>query len=250
MKPRSTGHGSVDVVGRRQKLEKPPAPKGPRLVIAALVVVALAIALALALAWRHYRDATLRWAAVSGIAAVGALLLAIVAGVVALAAYMQALQRPYLVVRAYQRNSAGTPVLMEPLITSRWPHDGSASSANSERLMPLLLSLAVSNSGKASARNIRLRLSLFGLVWYPSTTLSDGWQIREQGSESTTGISKLVWEGGANYSIHGDGDTRIFHLDLTDLHLDRSDPHTPRVFVQVVADGFREKDFRFPVEVN
>jgi len=243
-----------EVVGRPRSLEKPRRPRGPKVVVLALVAVLALTIVAVVITWSRLSDLSLQWAAVSAIATLGTLLLAVIAGTVAAIAYSQSVRRPYLVAEVYSRQTDGLrvkePALNLALASQTTAPTGHALPAGARMLISKDVSIVLTNTGSASARNIRLRLGLWGILWFPEAPFPDGWAKRSTDPSPFGATTQLVWEGGADYSIHADGDTRIWDFRLGAAYLNPNDPNSPTLTLQVVADSCPERMMKVAIVVG
>jgi hypothetical protein len=101
--------------------------------------------------------------------------------------------------------------------------------------------VTITNSSKYSARNPGVRIELDGLGG-----ISDqpGWAV--VGSANQIGITRLQWDGGADYIIHGQWSRILPSLNVQGMFAFKDDP---ALIVDIAADGFGPKRTRMPVRI-
>lgn len=203
-------------------------------VYAGLLILVIAAIGGASIAWLSSSSSD-RVAVIGNFLALGTLLLALVAGIVALAAYTAATGLPDLKVQFI------TP--RGEINWARFVPDADASAVGNTAVV-----IAVKNVSSYAARVpavivefqgavIRERQSVIRQPWTPIK----GYLSQE--------IASVQWDGGPNYSIHGDSTRYLPELDLHGLRpLGGDTDFSVRILVRLLADGYTRDPGIVPVE--
>jgi hypothetical protein len=205
----------------------------PMLAVYGLLLTLIAVVVAVtALNWLNSSSSD-RLAVIGNLLSLGTLLLALVAGIVALAAYSAATGLPNLKLRIMQPMGLGNRMRFVP---------GADGSAQENTAVTVL----VRNTSSYAARSPAI--SVFfegGMIEADQMARSREWvQI---GHPSSGAIIAFQWDGGPNYSIHGNSLRYLPELNLQGLH-----PLAPgaevTITISVFADGYSRPAIILPVE--
>ena len=205
----------------------------PMLAVYGMLLVLVAVVVAVtALNWLSSGKSD-RLAVIGNLLSLGTLLLALVAGIVALAAYSAATGLPNLKLRVVQPKGLGNKITFVP---------GPAGSAQGNTAVTVI----VRNTSSYAARSPAV--SVFfegGMIEANQLTQSREWV--HIGHPSSGAIIALQWDGGPNYSIHGNSLRYLPELNLQGFH-----PLAPgiqmKITVSVFADGYSRPEIILPVE--
>jgi len=170
----------------------------------------------------------------------GTLLLALVAGIVALAAYSAATGLPNLKLQLrLPFTSINEVIFAYPAVLP--PESPEVTSANGT------LSLVVKNTSRYAARTPAVSVEFRGAAIPPNKyAASAGWTpiARDVGSY----IIALQWDGGPNYSIHGNSSRYLPELNLEGIYRSPSRrDKLPEIVFRLLADGYNRPDVVLPM---
>lgn len=206
-------------------------------VYAGLLILIAAVIGAAALSWLTSGSGD-RLAVIGNLLSLGTLLLALVAGIVALAAYSAATGLPNL--KLQFSLPFGSP--NEVSFVSREP-----GSPVTPRGNEYTARIRVGNRNRYAARSPAVVIEFRGAgIESGMYTASQDWTPTAR--RSTTGdIIALQWDGGPNYSIHGNSIRVLPDLNLQGLHpFDLNKP--PEMIIRLLADGYDRPSIRLPIQ--
>jgi len=168
------------------------------------------------------------------------LLLAVVAAVVALMAYAVSTGLPDLKVQIQFEFS----YLNRPVFRAEIDENGDLRAA---RFKQTICTIMVRNDSSYSARSPAIIVRLRGMAFNGEIERLQerGWVITN--FANTQGVTEVQWDGGANYSIHGNSVRKLPLLDLANLHKVASWPD-PQITVELLSDGGYRKETAFYVD--
>jgi hypothetical protein len=186
-------------------------------------------------------DASLHWlssgssdrlAVIGNLLSFGTLLLALVAGIVALAAYSAATGLPNLKLQFRQpRGRVNVPGFIPNGEGQAWENT--------------TVVLTVENSSKYAARVPAVRVEfLNGVIPEKLYTHSREWTPIT--GNFSPDIMAVQWDGGPNYSIHGNSIRYLPDLDLQGLCSRYGGPI--EIIIRLLADGYSRSEITLPVE--
>jgi len=181
-----------------------------------------------------------RLAVIANLLSLGTLLLALVAGIVALAAYSAATGLPDLKLQFKLPMGLVNRVRFIP---------GRGGEAHENTTV----TLAVRNDSSYAARSPAVVVEFQDGVILPGlrapASASAGWtRIEDPYAEGPYGKNILAfqWDGGPDYSIHGDSTRYLPGLSLQGL---RPIPERPlKIVIRLLADGYSRREIILPVE--
>jgi hypothetical protein len=179
-----------------------------------------------------------RLAEVGDIIAGSTLILAIVAAVVALLAYGASIGLPDLRIQVDFPFSD----LNKPSFSSALQENGGVQAENFKQLR---CTVRVRNDSNYSAKNPAIAIRLHNMAFLPDGGQANirDWVVIQ--FISTHGVTVVQWDGGSNYSIHGNSVRTLPDLSLDKLHT-IPNPN-PYMDIDILADGY-SKRVRIPVE--
>ena len=195
-----------------------------------LILIAAAIGGA-SLAWLTSRSDD-RLAVISNFLSFGTLLLALVAGIVALAAYAAATGLPDLKLRFIPQQGTFN--------RARFTQDESGGVPEDTAVI-----LAVRNYSTYAARSPAVVVEFEnGIIPVRKYTGSNEWTpVNDPRSKY---ILALQWDGGPNYSIHGNSIRYLPELHLGGLCGIRGG--SAKIVIRLLADGYSRREITLPVE--
>lgn len=180
-----------------------------------------------------------RLAEIADVMSGATLLLTVVAALVALFAYAVATGLPELKVRVgFEFSNPNSP--------SFTGHLAENGDIRADEFKQLMMTVSISNEGNYSARNPAVNIRLRGMAFLgePKHIQQGGWAVI--GFVTTQGITEIQWDGGGDYSIHGQSVRKLPTVWLSKLRKVARWP-APCIEVRLLADGYR-KDVRIPVD--
>jgi hypothetical protein len=175
-----------------------------------------------------------RLAKVSDIITLGTLVLALVAGIVAVLAYAAATGQPKLQVRIKFTDQPFNEIFLEWHELER---DGKSHMYVSTEDSKIIAYIWIRNLKGYSARNPAIRVRLRSMARDKGAArASPGWEAIE--FETSGDILDMQWDGGTQYSIHGDSIRRLPDLSLTGLYYNLIQSK-PVILFELLAEGYR-----------
>ena len=184
-----------------------------------------------------------RLAVISNFLSFGTLLLALVAGIVALAAYSAATGLPNLWVQVNMPD--------QPLPNNiRFVYQEGESQIHNA-----LASIIVENTSTYAARTPAVIIGLRGAMIPPFVDpqtgvvqVSEGWVVTTFTDERN--ITEYQWDGGPNYSIHGNSLRHLPRLNLSGMYPDPDPAVQPEMVIKLLADGYSRTKITLPIEFS
>jgi hypothetical protein len=202
----------------------------PMLAVYAVLLILIAAAIGGAsLTWLTSRSDD-RLAVISNFLSFGTLLLALVAGVVALAAYSAATGRPNLRVALIFPDAANEARFVIP-------NEGDPPSGD------IIVGVGVKNTSAYAARTPTVLITFYdAAIKKDMYVQEDDWAATAEKGD----IWVLQWDGGPNYTIHGDSFRIIENINLKGLFA-YSDAQ-PKIGIRLLADGYSRPEIKLPIE--
>jgi hypothetical protein len=175
-----------------------------------------------------------RLAKVSDIVTLGTLVLTLIAGIVAVLAYAAATGQPKLQVRVEFTEQPFNEIFFE---WHRLERDGKSRMYASMEASKIIAHIWVRNLKGYSARNPAIIVRLRSMARDKGmATASPGWEVIE--FETSGDILDMQWDGGTQYSIHGDSIRRLPDLSLAGLYYGLVQSK-PVILFELLAEGYR-----------
>jgi hypothetical protein len=204
----------------------------------ALVAVPLAAVILALVAIPSREDTADRLAAIGAISGGAAVLLAFIAALVALLAYAVSTGVPNIKFRMQFDFSRPN----NPSFTAEASHDPMVLKATSFK--QTIGTISLHNTSRYSARNPAVCVRLQAMAFAPERPLPDGWA--QLHFASTRGITAVQWDGGTQFSIHGETTRVIPSLDFDKLFY-YPEQGSPAFIFEIYAEGYRREEKPVPV---
>ena len=179
-----------------------------------------------------------RLSALADVAAGGAFLLALLALIVALLAYNESIKRPRLALE--WRLGDGT----QNFVSTAATYIGQVKSVAVHPQSQLHLTLISRNA--VSARNPAVKVTVLnGLARLEN--MSPEWSLGDGGPG---GFQSALWDGGANYLVHGSWRRQVPALPLGNSPISPNDATSAALKIEWVADGISSRSLTLTIEIQ
>ena len=201
----------------------------------AIIIVALAVVALILLAVFSYKSNADRLAAAGAIFGGAAVLLAVIAALVALLAYAVSTGSPNMLLRVqFEYSHFNKPSFKAEVQENGW--------LKADVFKQTTGRISLHNISRYSAVNPTVIIRLQGMAFRdaPLVSLGRKKEWAQMDFANTVGITAIQWDGGPQYSIHGES-TRVLPTLSLDLLWQIPDWGTPALVFEILANGYRRE---------